>query len=86
MPGKSSLRPTAICSSPRAARPHQGVPQGKDGTIISTNIFAEHLRQPFGIAFYPPDPTEVRSNVATRIPWPLSVPEGRPSGAWCRRK
>ncbi len=28
--------------------------QGKDGTIISTNIFAEHLRQPFGIAFYPP--------------------------------
>jgi len=30
--------------------------QGKDGTIISTNIFAEHLRQPFGIAFYPPGP------------------------------
>jgi glucose/arabinose dehydrogenase len=28
--------------------------QGKDGMIISTNIFAEHLRQPFGIAFYPP--------------------------------
>ena len=30
--------------------------QGKDGAIISTNIFAEHLRQPFGIAFYPPGP------------------------------
>ena len=28
--------------------------QGKGGTIIITNIFAEHLRQPFGIAFYPP--------------------------------
>ncbi len=30
--------------------------QGKDGKVTSTNIFAEHLRQPFGIAFYPPGP------------------------------
>jgi len=30
--------------------------QGKDGKIISTNIFASRLRQPFGIAFYPPGP------------------------------
>lgn len=28
--------------------------QGPDGKIISTNIFAEHLRMPFGIAFFPP--------------------------------
>jgi glucose/arabinose dehydrogenase len=26
---------------------------GPDGKVISTNIFAEKLRQPFGIAFYP---------------------------------
>ncbi len=30
--------------------------QGPDGKVISTNIFAEKLRQPFGIAFYPPGP------------------------------
>ncbi len=30
--------------------------QGADGKVISTNIFAEKLRQPFGIAFYPPGP------------------------------
>lgn len=28
--------------------------QGPDGKIISTNVFAEHLTLPFGIAFYPP--------------------------------
>ncbi|MDB6021543.1 MAG: glucose/sorbosone dehydrogenase [Pedosphaera sp.] len=28
--------------------------QGTDGRVNSTNVFAEHLRQPFGIAFYPP--------------------------------
>ena len=28
--------------------------QGKDGKVNSTTIFADHLRQPFGIAFYPP--------------------------------
>ena len=28
--------------------------EGPDGKIASTSIFAEHLRQPFGIAFYPP--------------------------------
>jgi glucose/arabinose dehydrogenase len=27
--------------------------QGADGKIASTSIFAEHLRQPFGIAFFP---------------------------------
>ena len=30
--------------------------QGPDGKVISTTVFAEHLRQPFGIAFYPPGP------------------------------
>ena len=30
--------------------------QGPDGKVISTNVFAEKLRQPFGIAFYPPGP------------------------------
>jgi glucose/arabinose dehydrogenase len=29
---------------------------GKDGKVTSTTIFAEKLRQPFGIAFYPPGP------------------------------
>ena len=28
--------------------------QGPDGKVVSTNIFAEQLHQPFGIAFYPP--------------------------------
>jgi glucose/arabinose dehydrogenase len=30
--------------------------QGVDGKVTSTTIFAEHLRQPFGIAFYPLGP------------------------------
>jgi glucose/arabinose dehydrogenase len=30
--------------------------QKPDGTIASTSIFAKDLRQPFGIAFYPPGP------------------------------
>jgi len=30
--------------------------QGGDGKVASTTVFAEHLRQPFGIAFYPPGP------------------------------
>jgi glucose/arabinose dehydrogenase len=30
--------------------------QGKDGKVVSTTVFAERLRQPFGIAFYPPGP------------------------------
>jgi glucose/arabinose dehydrogenase len=30
--------------------------QGADGKVTSTTIFAEHLRQPFGIAFYPRGP------------------------------
>ena len=30
--------------------------QGADGKVTNTIIFAEHLRQPFGIAFYPPGP------------------------------
>jgi len=30
--------------------------QGADGKLLSTNVFAENLRQPFGIAFYPPGP------------------------------
>jgi glucose/arabinose dehydrogenase len=30
--------------------------QGQDGKVINTSLFAEHLRQPFGIAFYPPGP------------------------------
>ncbi len=30
--------------------------QGADGKVISTTVFADHLRQPFGIAFYPPGP------------------------------
>jgi glucose/arabinose dehydrogenase len=30
--------------------------QGPDGKVASTNVFAEKLRQPFGIAFYPPGP------------------------------
>jgi glucose/arabinose dehydrogenase len=29
---------------------------GPDGKLISTNVFAAKLRQPFGIAFYPPGP------------------------------
>jgi glucose/arabinose dehydrogenase len=29
---------------------------GPDGKLASKNIFADHLRQPFGIAFYPPGP------------------------------
>jgi glucose/arabinose dehydrogenase len=28
--------------------------QDKDGKVIGTNVFADHLRQPFGLAFYPP--------------------------------
>jgi len=28
--------------------------EGPDGQIITTSVFAEKLRQPFGIAFYPP--------------------------------
>ena len=28
--------------------------QGKNGEIVKTTIFADHLTQPFGIAFYPP--------------------------------
>ena len=28
--------------------------QGADGKVSSTTIFADHLHQPFGIAFYPP--------------------------------
>lgn len=31
--------------------------QGTDGKISATTIFADHLRQPFGIAFYPPGPS-----------------------------
>ena len=27
---------------------------GPDGKIASKSVFADHLRQPFGIAFYPP--------------------------------
>jgi glucose/arabinose dehydrogenase len=30
--------------------------QGADGKVASTTVFADHLRQPFGIAFYPPGP------------------------------
>jgi glucose/arabinose dehydrogenase len=30
--------------------------QGADGKVASTAVFAEHLRQPFGLAFYPPGP------------------------------
>jgi glucose/arabinose dehydrogenase len=30
--------------------------QKPDGTVASTNVFASNLRQPFGIAFYPPGP------------------------------
>jgi glucose/arabinose dehydrogenase len=30
--------------------------QGADGKVASTTVFAEHLRQPFGLAFYPPGP------------------------------
>jgi glucose/arabinose dehydrogenase len=30
--------------------------QDAQGKIASTNVFAENLRQPFGIAFYPPGP------------------------------
>jgi glucose/arabinose dehydrogenase len=29
---------------------------GPDGKVTTKSIFAEHLRQPFGIAFYPPGP------------------------------
>jgi glucose/arabinose dehydrogenase len=29
---------------------------GKDGKVTSTTVYAEGLRQPFGIAFYPPGP------------------------------
>jgi glucose/arabinose dehydrogenase len=29
---------------------------GPDGKVAKTSIFADHLRQPFGIAFYPPGP------------------------------
>lgn len=28
--------------------------QGPDGKVASTSVFAEHLHQPFGIAFFPP--------------------------------
>jgi glucose/arabinose dehydrogenase len=30
--------------------------QGADGKVVATNIFAEKLRQPFGMAFYPSGP------------------------------
>jgi glucose/arabinose dehydrogenase len=30
--------------------------QAADGSVASTSVFAEHLHQPFGIAFYPPGP------------------------------
>src|SRR5437879_963273 len=30
--------------------------QGSEGKVVSTNVFADKLRQPFGIAFYPPGP------------------------------
>jgi glucose/arabinose dehydrogenase len=30
--------------------------QGADGSVTNTTVFAEHLHQPFGIAFYPPGP------------------------------
>jgi glucose/arabinose dehydrogenase len=30
--------------------------QAADGTVASTTVFADHLRQPFGVAFYPPGP------------------------------
>jgi len=30
--------------------------QAADGTIAGTTVFADHLHQPFGIAFYPPGP------------------------------
>jgi glucose/arabinose dehydrogenase len=30
--------------------------QGADGKVTNTTVFAERLRQPFGIAFYPPGP------------------------------
>jgi glucose/arabinose dehydrogenase len=30
--------------------------QAADGAVATNTIFAEHLRQPFGIAFYPPGP------------------------------
>lgn len=28
--------------------------QGEDGKVVETSVFAEHLHQPFGMAFYPP--------------------------------
>lgn len=35
--------------------------QGPDGKVASSSAFAEHLRQPFGVAFFPPgnDPQQV---------------------------
>jgi glucose/arabinose dehydrogenase len=30
--------------------------QAADGTVASATVFAEHLHQPFGVAFYPPGP------------------------------
>ena len=30
--------------------------QDKDGKVAGTHVFAGHLRQPFGLAFYPPGP------------------------------
>jgi glucose/arabinose dehydrogenase len=30
--------------------------QGTDGKVASTSVFAEHLHQPFGMAFFPPGP------------------------------
>jgi glucose/arabinose dehydrogenase len=58
--------------------------QGPDGKINNTSIFAERLRQPFGIAFYPPGPKPefvYIANTDSVIRFPYQNGDLKPKGA-----